>query len=268
MIKPSRKDSTGPVRTPDRDLPVTFTTASFINPLALEPDEVHVWLAKLDHHEAGSLRVLLAADEISRADRFHFAKDRDHFIVARGLLRKLLAAYLGADAAALRFAYAEKGKPALADSRPGAINFNLAHSHGGVLYAFSRSREVGIDLEFIREDFEGEKIAGRFFSAAEIETLEMLPLELRQQAFFECWTRKEAYIKARGEGLSMPLDEFDVSLRPGEPAALLRNHKEPEEVARWTMRSITVPAGYVAALVVEGRDWELKMFGLEGGSGV
>lgn len=211
---------------------------------------------------------MLAADEISRADRFHFAKDRDHFIVARGLLRTLLAAYLGADAAGLRFAYAEKGKPSLADasnagSQPDAVNFNLAHSHGGALYAFSRGRELGVDLEFIRENFEGEKIAERFFSAAEIETLELVPRELKEQAFFECWTRKEAYIKARGEGLSMPLDEFDVSLRPGEPAALLRNHKDPDEVTRWTMRSITVSAGYVAALVVEGHDWKLQSFILE-----
>jgi 4'-phosphopantetheinyl transferase len=268
LIKHPHKDSVSPRPTHDRDLPVTLKTASLINPLELGADEVHVWQAKLDDHEAAGLRGLLAADEVSRADRFHFAKDRDHFTVARGLLRTLLAAYLGANAAELRFAYAEKGKPSLADNQPSAINFNLAHSQGRALFAFSRGREVGVDLEFIREDFEGEKIAERFFSAAEVKTLELVPLELRQQAFFECWTRKEAYIKARGEGLSMPLDEFDVSLRPGEPAALLRNHKEPEEVARWTMRSIAVPIGYVAALVVEGADWRMKMFALETGSGI
>ncbi len=266
MIKSSRKDSVNPLPALDRDLPVTLTTASFITPRELGADEVHVWQAKLDDHEASGLRVLLAADEIARADRFHFAKDRDHFIVARALLRKLLAAYLGADAAELRFAYAEKGKPSL-DGPPGAVNFNLAHSGGRALYAFTRARELGVDLEFIREDLESEKIAGRFFSAAEVATLERVPLELRKQAFFECWTRKEAYIKARGDGLSLPLDEFDVSF-PGEPAALLRNHKEPEEAARWTMRSLRAPSGYVAALVVEGADWKMKMFALGANSDV
>lgn len=263
MTKTSRKDFVSPLPARDLDLPVTLTTASLINQLELGVDEVHVWHANLDEHEAASLRLLLAADEISRADRFHFAKDRDHFIVARALLRKLLAAYLGVDAAALRFAYAEKGKPSLAAEQPIAVNFNLAHSQGRALYAFSRGREVGCDLEFIREDLESEKIAGRFFSPAEVETLELVSPELRKQAFFECWTRKEAYLKARGDGLSLPLDEFDVSLAPGEPAALLRNHKEPEEVARWTMRSLVAPSGYVAALVVAGHDWELQSFVLE-----
>lgn len=178
------------------------------------------------------------------------------------MLRTLLAAYLGRGAAELSFSYAEKGKPSLADSQT-AVNFNLAHSQGRALYAFSRGRELGVDLEFIREDLESEKIAVRFFSPAEVKRLELVPPELRKQAFFECWTRKEAYIKARGDGLSLPLDDFDVSLGPGEPAALLRNHKEPEEVARWTMRSLDAPSGYAAALVVAGHDWKLRSFVLE-----
>ena len=160
----------------------------------------------------------------------------------------------------LRFAYTEKGKPRLAESQGGLLNFNLAHSHGKAIYAFSLGREVGIDLELMREDLAGGKIAERFFSPAEIVALINLPAELKQRAFFDCWTRKEAYIKARGEGLSMPLDEFDVSLAPGEEAALLRNHKEPAEVNRWTMQAIPATDGYVAALVVEGRDWRLKTF--------
>lgn len=223
---------------------------------------MHVWQSKLDDHDAGSLRSFLAEDEISRANRFHFAKDRDDYIVARALLRKLLAAYLGLGAEEVRFGYADKGKPFLLESDRSAVNFNLAHSHGLALYAFAHRREVGVDLEFIRDDLESEKIAERFFSPREIETLLTVPVELRKQAFFNCWTRKEAYIKARGEGLSLPLDEFDVSLRPGESAVLLRNHKEPAEAARWTMRSISVPSGYVAALVVEGHSFELKTFTL------
>lgn len=263
MIKHPRKDSVSPVPADDHDPPVSFPLASLSAPLELGVDEVHVWQAQLDAYDAGSLRVVLAADENSRADRFHFTKDREHFIVARALLRKLLAAYVGLAAAELQFFYGEKGKPSLAKSRRSAVNFNLAHSQGWALYAFSRGRELGVDLEFIREDVESENIATRFFSPAEVEALERLPLELRKQAFFSCWTRKEAYIKARGEGLSLPLDEFDVSLGPGEPAALLRNHKDAAEVARWTMRSIAAPSGYVAAIVVEGHDWKMKTFALE-----
>ncbi|MEP6570243.1 MAG: 4'-phosphopantetheinyl transferase superfamily protein [Acidobacteriota bacterium] len=226
----------------------------------LHADEVHVWLADLNNYAADKLKLLLSADELSRAARFHFDKDRNYFIVARGLLRRILATYLDIPAGELRFIYAEKGKPSLEESQRNSLNFNLAHSHGMAIYGFSRNREVGVDLEFLREDLADEKIAERFFSPSEIHVLKGLPANLRKQAFFDCWTRKEAYIKARGEGLSMSLDEFDVSLQPGEAAALLRNHKEPAEVRRWSMQSLNVPAGFVAALVVEGHDWKVRAF--------
>jgi 4'-phosphopantetheinyl transferase len=234
--------------------------------LQLTSAEVHLWQASLDKRLADSVERHLSADEISRADRFHFAKDRIHFVAARGLLRTLLSAYLGVNSDKLKFSYAEKGKPALQESHQSAINFNLAHSHGMAVYAFSHCREIGVDLEYMREDVANEDIAERFFSGREIKMLAAVPVELRKQAFFNCWTRKEAYIKARGEGLSMPLDEFDVSLEPGEPAALLANHKEPAEVSRWSMRSISVPSDYVAALCVEGSGWRLKTFALEPGN--
>ena len=149
------------------------------------------------------------------------------------------------------------------ESQHSSLSFNLAHSGGMAIYAFSRHREIGVDLEFIREDLADEKIAERFFSECEVADLRSLPAELRKRGFFDCWTRKEAYIKARGEGLSMPLDEFDVAFVPGEVAALLRNHKDQAEVTRWSMKSLTVPDGYVAALVAEGQDWQLKSFTVE-----
>jgi 4'-phosphopantetheinyl transferase len=251
----SAEDSANPVPVDRNDLPDPFPI--------LSAAEVHVWHANLDAHSAEDLQ-LLAADEVSRANQFHFARDKNHYIVARGLLRRLLAGYLDTDAAELRLEYAEKGKPALKSgvdaSDQGSLRFNLAHSHGRAIYAFSHGRELGVDLEFMREEFAVETIAERFFSPTEIVALRAVPPELRQQAFFDCWTRKEAYLKARGEGLSMPLDEFDVSLAPGEAAALLRNHKEPEEAARWAMRSIPVASGHAAALVVEGHDWALRTF--------
>jgi 4'-phosphopantetheinyl transferase len=231
--------------------------------LTLRADEVHVWHAHLEEHDPDSLKLLLTEDEIARADRFHFAKDRNHFVVARGLLRKLLGRYVGVSAADLRFAYADKGKPALAKPQGSLLHFNLAHSHGRAIYAFSIGRELGVDLELKRKGFTGDQIAERFFSPAEVALLATVPVKLKQQAFFDCWTRKEAYIKARGDGLSMPLDEFDVSFAPGAEAALLGNHKEPTEVARWTMRAIPAPDGYAAALVVSGRDFRVRVLEVE-----
>ena len=231
--------------------------------LALEENEVHLWQATLDGRPADIFESFLSADELNRANRFHFTKDRNHFVVARGLLRNLLAAYLGINCAELRFSYGAQGKPFLVLDSGAQINFNLSHSHGRAAFAFTRGRELGIDIEYVKEDFEAEVIAKRFFSRAEVLALCTVPAELRKQAFFNCWTRKEAYIKARGEGLSMPLDQFDVTLRPDEPVRLLNNHVEEREVSRWSMQAIPAPEGYAGALVVEGHDWKLKSFSLE-----
>ena len=226
--------------------------------LALGDDEVHVWRAELDPatEVIERLQQTLAADERERADHFYFERDRRHFTVARGVLRALLGRYLGEEPNRLRFNYSPHGKPALATD--GDLRFNLSHSHGLALYAFARGRELGIDLERHRPDVADEGIAERFFSRAEVEALQALPRELRPEGFFNCWTRKEAYIKARGEGLSLALDRFDVSLAPGEPAALLSLRGNLQEAARWSLRALAPGAGYAAALAVEGQGWELK----------
>jgi 4'-phosphopantetheinyl transferase len=132
------------------------------------------------------------------------------------------------------------------------------------LYAVTRAREVGIDVELIRSDLKIEQIAERFFSHHEIATLRALPTELRQSAFFRCWTRKEAYIKATGKGLSLPLDQFEVSLTPGEPAALLSTQPDPNEAQRWSLRELTPAPGYAAALAVEGHGWCLACWDWRG----
>jgi 4'-phosphopantetheinyl transferase len=231
--------------------------------LALDVTEVHLWQATLDERPADIFESFLSPDELTRANRFHFIKDRNHFVVARGLLRNLLAAYLGVNCAEFRFSYGAQGKPFLLLDSQAQINFNVSHSHGRAAFAFSRGRELGVDLEYVKDDFDDEVIAKRFFSRAEVLALRTVPTDLRKQAFFYCWTRKEAYIKARGEGLSMPLDQFDVTLKPDEPVALLNNYREEREVSRWSMQSIPAPEGYVGALVVEGHDWKLKSFSLE-----
>ena len=225
--------------------------------LALPENEVHLWHASLHSHSADKLESALTADEIARAHRFHFEKDRNHFTVSRALLRKLLSAYLRTDQ--VQISYGQKGKPFLTETEM-PISFNLAHSGGRAIYAFAPGRELGVDIEQVREDAAVTEIASRFFSAQEIETLHALPKEQRKVAFFNCWTRKEAYIKARGEGLSIPLDTFDVSLAPEEIPALLRHHVDEAETGKWEMRSVEVAPGYVGAIVVEGRGWTLKTF--------
>ncbi len=223
-------------------------------------DEVHVWRAALDQTPSqihGFLHYL-AADERARAERFYFERDREHFIVARGVLRAILGSYLNRAPECLSFCYSSLGKPALAGESDGdAIRFNVSHSHGVALYAVTRGREVGIDLERIRFDLAVAEIAERFFSRREVAMLRTLPPEGQRQAFFRCWTRKEAYTKARGEGLSLPLDQFDVSLAPGEPAAVLGTQRDPSEAFRWSLQELTPAPGYVAALAVAGHGWRL-----------
>ena len=215
--------------------------------LSLQTGEVHVWRLELEQPVDRFIE-LLDAEEIARANRFHFEKDRNHFMVARGFLRVLLGRYLQIDPKQLKFTYGAYGKPAL----PGEalLRFNMSHSHGIALYAFTEGRDVGVDVEYVRADFTSDDIARRFFSALEVENLCGLPAEERVASFFRCWTRKEAYIKATGRGLSQSLDGFDVTLGPGESAALLRTDAGPHE--HWSMANVEVGPGYAGAVAVEG----------------
>jgi len=236
-------------------------------PLALRSDEVHVWRAALEPRSAPleSLWQTLTPDECARADRFHFAHDRERFIVARGLLRAILGRYLREEPTRLRFEYSRYGKPALAREWTGTgLRFNLSHSGGLALYAITRGREVGIDLERHRADLADEAIAERFFSRQEVATLRALPPEQRGTAFFAIWTRKEAFLKANGQGLSLPLDQFDVSVTPGEPASVLSTRWDPQEASRWSLQELFPGPGYTAALAVEGHGWQLNRWQWQG----
>ena len=228
---------------------------------SLTTDDVHVWRIALEMRDPHltSLREILADDERRRAERFHFEKDRRHFIAGRGALRMLLSRYLNQSPEAVRFAYGNYGKPRLADETNAIdLRFNLTHSHGLALLAVTSGRDIGVDVEHLRDlERDGEPLAGRFFSPREAAVLRSLPPELRREAFFHCWTRKEAYIKANGKGLSLPLDQFDVTLRPGEPAMLLATQHEPDEARRWSMQSLLPAEGYVGALAVERHSWRL-----------
>jgi 4'-phosphopantetheinyl transferase len=229
--------------------------------IVLGSDEVHVWRASLDEpaSQIDSFLHTLAADERARAERFYFQRDRERFITAHGVLRAILGLYLNRAPECLAFRYGSHGKPALAWEHAGdTLRFNMSHSNGVSLYAITRGREIGVDLELIRCDLEVEQIAERFFSHLETVTLRALPTNVQKYAFFLGWTRKEAYIKARGQGLSLPLDQFDVSLIPGEPAALLSTQPDSAEALRWSLKELSLASGYAAALAVEGRGWSLS----------
>src|SRR5688572_1734331 len=181
----------------------------------LGQDEVHVRIASLDCPQSDTKYFdnILAEDEINRANRFRFHKDRERFVAGRGLLRMILSSYVGMPANEIIFTYGCYGKPGLhrQDSRP-AIEFNLAHSGGTAIYAITRDRRVGVVIEMIKDEFPLERVAEHFFSNVEMAALRSLPQPMQRIAFFKCWTRKEAFIKAVGDGLSCPLSDFDVSL--------------------------------------------------------
>lgn len=182
-------------------------------------------------------------------------QDRARFISCRAALRRVLAGLLGSHPAVVEFEYSPFGKPALAGQHRAEVHFNVSHSHDLALIAASRGHAVGIDVEQLRPDFASEDIARRFFSPSERDALAQLPAEMRVDAFFRCWTRKEAFVKAIGEGLSYPLDKFDVSVTPEEPPRLLRVGvgDGAAAAASWSLHDVPVPSGFVAALAIAGR---------------
>lgn len=212
------------------------------------------------------LTSILAPDEQARAARFQLAQDRYRYVIVRGVLRLLLAGYMDLPAAAVRFGYTSFGKPFLLrpDGVPDtSVSFNVSHSHEVALLAIARGVRIGIDVERVRPEMAGTRIAERFFSPREVAALRELPAVEQPAAFFRCWTRKEAFMKARGEGLSLPLHSLEVSLAPGEPAALLNVANDAAEVERWTLHAVTptIP-GYAAALAVESRCFVLSCYHL------
>jgi 4'-phosphopantetheinyl transferase len=227
----------------------------------LRSDDVHVWRVALDQPAsvAQSFLRILAPDERRRSENYYFPKDRDCFVIARGVLRTLLGRYLQSEPDQLRFCYGSHGKPALiGPSGSDQIRFSVSHSNQLALCAVTRNREVGVDVEYVREDLANTEIAERFFSSREAAMLRALPIERRVEGFFNCWTRKEAYVKARGRGLSLPLNLFDVSVGPGAGAAILSTQENSKEALNWSLRDLEPAHGYVAALAVAGGNWRLS----------
>ena len=234
---------------------------------ALLPGELHVWKINLHPPADAAWDVLghtLTHDEHQRAERFRFESDRRRFIHARGWMRIILGGYLGMSARQIRFAYGHAGKPLLANPMPGstAVAFNLSHSQELALLAVANTTRLGIDIEKRRTDFPGFTIARQFFAEKEVAALHAMPEERRQEAFWYGWTRKEAWIKALGDGLSFPLKQFEVSLDPEPAAALLDVSGDPLEASRWQLFSFVPEADYLAAVAIEGREWRTRYFQL------
>jgi 4'-phosphopantetheinyl transferase len=240
---------------------ITDSSFQIDTPLILLEDGVDLWRVDLEAIAADEPRwqQVLSSDELTRAARYHFTRDRQRFVAARAWLRTILAGYIGTDPNSLTFSYSQKEKPSLGPAFDGSdISFNVSHSGGIALLAFTRRREIGVDVEQIRRDSDLEAIARRFFSTHEQSQLAALPADERTDAFFRCWTRKEAYIKATGDGLSLPLSQFDVSLAAGENNALLATRPDASEAGRWLLREVPAGLGYIAAVCVRGHDWKLK----------
>ena len=240
----------------------------------LPDDEVHVWQVDLIawEKEAGSLFELLDGAERERAARFKFPAPRNQFLISRALLRRTLGRYLRIEARDIRFRTTVNGKPELAESRDlhfddlhsddlhsNDLRFNLSHTEGVTVFAIVRHRQVGVDVERIREDTNAMELAERFFSPPEVQWLRSQPAAQHIPSFFTCWTAKEAYIKAQGEGLSLPLNSFGVLPRLTGSELQLDVYADPEKSRRWSMWQLELGPDLRAALAVEGEGCRVRL---------
>jgi 4'-phosphopantetheinyl transferase len=234
----------GAVRRPDR--------ASSSDTLG--QTDVHLWRIELDAPavDAGRLVASLSADERARADRYRFPVDRRRFVNGRGMLRACLGRYLSVAPHTVRFGYTSRGKPVIREPEAGrSLDFNVSHAGGIALFAFGLCRRIGVDVERIDPELAHEAVARHFFADGEVAAIRSLSPNLRTRAFFACWTRKEAYVKARGEGITVPLDRFEVAVLPDDPAPSLTIHGDPSETSRWLLRSLNLDDQHAAALATD-----------------
>jgi len=221
---------------------------------------VDVWSVRLDEPaKAGSEVVVLSPDEVARASRFHFEKDRIHFTQCRSALRDLLAGYLAIPAAEIRFEYLTSGKPQLAaEQNPRALQFNVSHSANMALIAVGSEHRLGVDIEKIRGDVDTATLAERFFSLRERAGLQALPDSLRVPGFFVCWTRKEAFLQATGEGLAFPLEDFSVTTHPDLDPEIEEIKGSADEGKQWFLANVSVADGFHATVARERAPYRLE----------
>lgn len=235
--------------------------------LAVAPGEIDVWSVPLDPpaEQVEKLGRCLSSDEWERANRFRFDKHRRQYVVGRGALRTLLAAYTGTRPELVKFSYGPRGKPFLDPSLDkDGLQFNLTNSDELALVGFVLGREIGVDVEYLRKMPDCEQISERFFSDSERTVLRSIPFPAKEEAFFNCWTRKEAYLKAVGEGLAAPLDSFDVTLALDEPPRMLTLKGDPEPASRWFFHHLRPAPDYIGAVAIEGGTWDVRTWAFEG----
>jgi 4'-phosphopantetheinyl transferase len=221
----------------------------------LAGNEIHVWTTTLNPpaNVLVNFAATLSADETERAQRFKFEKHRNRYIAGRGALRAILAQYFNVDAATLRFDYLENGKPTLTgDFASAGIHFNLAHTEDLALVGVTRVGLVGVDVECVRPIKNVDELVARFFSARESESFQKVSADQKPIAFFNLWTRKEAMLKATGEGITRSLSLVEVSFLPGEPARVVAISGDAEAGKRWRLREMTPAKGFTAAVAVGG----------------
>jgi 4'-phosphopantetheinyl transferase len=228
------------------------SAASSLLPLG---DDAHVWDVALDNpdYDLDSFRTRLSLDEQARADRYKFPRDRRRYIISHAAVRDILSRYTLTKAEDLEFTAGDHGKPRLAPSfDSSAIEFNLSHSHERAVLALSQRHELGVDIEYMKSDFEIFEVAQRFFTASEVKQLRALPEPLQRDAFYQCWTSKEAFLKAKGTGLAGKLDEVNIKVNGSQV-------RVQASVTGWALQELTCSPEYKAALVT--RDKPLKVFG-------
>ena len=229
----------------------------------LHQSEVHLWTVSFDtlSEKLGYFRSTLSADEKERVDRFLKIEDRELYTITRGALRSLLGAYLAIEPSEVEFAYDALGKPSLVGTGAQlALHFSVSHSGAQALLGFARGRRIGVDLEHVSTDAEVLELAERYFSSNEFETLRSLTAEMQHEAFYCGWTRKEAYLKARGEGIFFGLERVEVSLVPGERAIIKRVSDDPNISENWILEHLLPAPNYIGAVAAEGHDITFRFF--------
>lgn len=258
MMAEAMNDSGDLTQPPDTEWPLASA------PLSFPTERVDIWKVHLDRpllNGKGSETEVLSSDEIARANRFHFERDRVYFVRCRMALRRLLGKYLAIPAPEIQFKYLANGKPQLeVDQNPRALQFNASHSADLATIAIGSEHRLGIDIEKIRSDVDTLSLSKRFFSLRERAELQALPEHLRVSAFFACWTRKEAFLKATGEGLSFPLENFSVSVQPDSNPKLEEVNKDTNVGNQWFLADLHISDGYRAALAIECRQAQLHKY--------
>lgn len=228
--------------------------------LSLSRGEVHLWKVDLlkPPRPFHYYKDIISEAEATRAARFYFEKDQRQFIVGRASLRELLGQYLTQEPRSIQFTFSEFGKPFFPNIQE--LQFNISHSGGLALMGFTIQAQIGVDLEKIKPKLEIEQIASRFFAEKEKNTLLQLPVDRQAVSFYQCWTSKEAFIKAHGQGLSLPLDQFEVEVHPDQPAALKAVHWEPKLVDSWDLHGFIPAENFVGAVVCDRKIEKVNFF--------